>query len=66
VEVRWLSYTIAVIVNPVHRFHRSMTRPFFSKDRISHFDIFERHADDAIAQLKARLHEGYPVDVQVI
>lgn len=21
-----------------------MTRPFFSKDRISHFDLFDRHA----------------------
>jgi len=42
-----------------------MTRPFFSRERISHFDIFERHADDAIRQLKARLKEGHPVDAQV-
>ncbi|KAH7888187.1 cytochrome P450 [Phlebopus sp. FC_14] len=48
----------------IWKFHRSMTRPFFSKDRISHFDIFEKHAEDAIAQLKARLREGYPVDFQ--
>lgn len=41
-----------------------MTRPFFTKDRISHFDIFDRHAQDAIAQLKARLAEGFPVDIQ--
>ncbi|KAG6841331.1 hypothetical protein C0991_012156 [Blastosporella zonata] len=41
-----------------------MTRPFFSKDRITHFDIFERHAQDAIQQLKARLKEGHPVDIQ--
>lgn len=41
-----------------------MTRPFFSKDRISHFDIFERHATDALGQLKARLREGYAVDIQ--
>ncbi|KAG6830203.1 hypothetical protein H0H92_001790 [Tricholoma furcatifolium] len=46
------------------KFHRAMTRPFFSKDRITHFDIFERHAQDAIQQLKARLKEGYPVDIQ--
>ena len=25
------------------KFHRGMTRPFFNKDRISHFDIFERY-----------------------
>lgn len=42
-----------------------MTRPFFSKDRIAHFDIFERHAVEVIAQMKARFNEGYPVDFQV-
>lgn len=42
-----------------------MTRPFFSKDRISHFEIFDRHAADAIDQVKARMREGYAVDVQV-
>ncbi|KAF8665619.1 hypothetical protein AX16_000075 [Volvariella volvacea WC 439] len=46
------------------KFHRAMTRPFFSKDRISHFDIFDRHAMDALSQLSARLKEGYPVDIQ--
>ena len=42
-----------------------MTRPFFSRDRISHFDNFDRHAEDAIRQFKDRLHEGHPVDFQV-
>ncbi|CAA7268977.1 unnamed protein product [Cyclocybe aegerita] len=46
------------------KFHRAMTRPFFSKDRISHFDIFDRHAADALNQLKTRLREGYSVDIQ--
>ncbi|KAF4600440.1 hypothetical protein EYR38_005067 [Pleurotus pulmonarius] len=46
------------------QFHRSMTRPFFSKDRISHFDVFDRHADDALNQTKARLADGYPIDFQ--
>ncbi|TFK64703.1 cytochrome P450 monooxygenase pc-3 [Pluteus cervinus] len=46
------------------KFHRSMTRPFFSRDRIVHFDIFDRHAIDAISQLKKRLKEGFPVDIQ--
>ncbi|KAH0839505.1 cytochrome P450 [Lanmaoa asiatica] len=45
-------------------FHRSMTRPFFTRDRISDFEIFEKHADDAIGQLKARLRQGYPADFQ--
>ncbi|KAI6140924.1 cytochrome P450 [Pisolithus thermaeus] len=48
----------------IWKFHRSMTRPFFSKDRVSHFDIFEKHAEGAINQAKARLQEGYPVDFQ--
>ncbi|KAF9443684.1 cytochrome P450 [Macrolepiota fuliginosa MF-IS2] len=46
------------------KFHRGMTRPFFSKDRVSHFEIFERHAVNALDQLKARLREGFPVDIQ--
>lgn len=42
-----------------------MTRPFFSRDRISHFDIFNRHADEVIDLLVTRLQEGYAVDIQV-
>lgn len=42
-----------------------MTRPFFSKDRISHFDIFGRHADDGIRFMKERFRAGYAVDFQV-
>ncbi|TDL13977.1 hypothetical protein BD410DRAFT_681054, partial [Rickenella mellea] len=30
------------------KFHRTMTRPFFSRDRISHFDIFGRHAEEVV------------------
>lgn len=46
------------------RFHRSMTRPFFSKERISHFDIFDRHADEAISSIVRRHREGYAIDFQ--
>jgi len=42
-----------------------MTRPFFSKDRVSHFEIFDRHAANAIEQVKERMRQGYAVDVQV-
>ncbi|KAJ3808258.1 cytochrome P450 [Lentinula aff. lateritia] len=42
----------------------NMTRPFFSKTRISDFDIFERHADDAISAMKQRLAQGYPIEFQ--
>ncbi|PPQ86757.1 hypothetical protein CVT25_012402 [Psilocybe cyanescens] len=34
------------------------------KERISHFDNFDRHAEDAISLLKTRFREGHPVDFQ--
>ncbi|KAJ7923482.1 cytochrome P450 monooxygenase pc-1 [Mycena leptocephala] len=46
------------------KFHRQMTRPFFSRERISHFDIFDRHADDVISLLRQRMKGGYSVDFQ--
>ncbi|KAJ7614903.1 cytochrome P450 [Roridomyces roridus] len=46
------------------KFHRQMTRPFFHRERISDFDLFESLADKAVTQIKARLREGYPVDMQ--
>lgn len=46
------------------KFHRSITRPFFSRDRISDFDIFDRHADLVIAKLKERLNQGIAVNIQ--
>jgi hypothetical protein len=41
-----------------------MTRPFFSKDRISHFELFDSRCEDALSQMRQRLREGYPVDIQ--
>ena len=46
------------------RSQRSMTRPFFSKDRISDFELFDRHADQVISKMKERFKEGIAVDVQ--
>ena len=46
------------------RFHRSMTRPFFSKDRISDFELFDHHADQVISKMRERFKEGIAVDVQ--
>ncbi|TRM61562.1 cytochrome P450 [Schizophyllum amplum] len=46
------------------KFHRTMTRPFFNKEKIAHFDNFDRHADDIIRQAKKRLAEGFPIDFQ--
>ncbi|KAJ7689971.1 cytochrome P450 [Mycena rosella] len=46
------------------KFHRAMTRPFFKRDRISDFELFDRHSLDAIVHIKKRLKEGYPFDFQ--
>jgi cytochrome P450 len=49
---------------PRFRFHRSIIRPFFSRDRISDFNIFDRHADLVISKLKERFARGIAVDIQ--
>ncbi|PIL36941.1 cytochrome P450 [Ganoderma sinense ZZ0214-1] len=36
------------------KFHRTMTRPYFSRDRIAHFEMFDRHADVAIKAMRER------------
>jgi len=41
-----------------------MTRPFFSRDRISHFNLFERHADELIGLMVQRFRDGHAIDVQ--
>ncbi|KAF7346208.1 hypothetical protein MSAN_01847700 [Mycena sanguinolenta] len=45
-------------------FHRSLSRPYFSRDRFSHFDMFDRHADDVISLIKERMKTGYAIDFQ--
>ncbi|KAH7926999.1 cytochrome P450 [Leucogyrophana mollusca] len=44
--------------------HRTMTRPFFNRDRIGHFDIFDRHADQAVNLMKERFRSGLAIDFQ--
>ena len=46
------------------KFHRTMTRPFFSRDRITHSALFGRYADAAIQAMKTRFNEGYAIDIQ--
>ncbi|EJF62809.1 cytochrome P450 monooxygenase pc-2 [Dichomitus squalens LYAD-421 SS1] len=46
------------------KFHRSMTRPYFSRDRISHFEMFDRHADLALKKMKERFRGGHAIDFQ--
>ncbi|KAG2131952.1 cytochrome P450 [Suillus cothurnatus] len=52
------------VFNSDGKLHRTMTRPFFTQDRISHFEIFDRHADHAIALAKERFRAGLAVDFQ--
>ncbi|KAL4249120.1 cytochrome P450 family protein [Abortiporus biennis] len=44
--------------------HRAMTRPFLTKDRVSDFEMLDRHADHAIFKLKERFSSGMAVDFQ--
>ena len=37
----------------------------FTRERISHFDLFDRRASQVISKLRGRLREGYAVDFQV-
>jgi len=43
-----------------------MVRPFFNKDRISDFNIFDRHADQVVTKMKERFRRGIAVDVKDI
>jgi len=46
------------------KFHRSMTRPFFNRERTSDFHIFVRHTEESLIKMKSRLREGISVDFQ--
>lgn len=45
--------------------HRSITRPFFAKDRIRDFEIFDKHAMKAVSKMKRRFNEGYALNLEV-
>src|SRR5437660_12410280 len=42
-----------------------MTRPFFTRERISDFDIYDRNCDKALEAAKDRLRQGHPIEFQV-
>ena len=67
VEVsRTVSFSCSTNLIQWTRFHRAMTRPFFTRERISDFEIYDRNADLSLQEAKKRLSEGYSFDVQVI
>jgi len=45
--------------------HRSIARPFFTKDRIKDFEIFDKYAMKAIDKMKRRFNEGYALNFEV-
>ena len=65
------TYTISAtlgtfnLIFEISRFHRSMTRPFFTRERISDFDIYDKNCSSALKLARTRLEEGYPFDFQV-
>ena len=42
-----------------------MTRPFFARDRVTDFDLFDRHAEMVVSKLKERFAQGEAIDFQV-
>ncbi|KAF9475902.1 cytochrome P450 monooxygenase pc-3 [Pholiota conissans] len=46
------------------KFHRAMTRPFFTRERISDFEIYHRNCDLSLRLAKERIAEGHAVDFQ--
>ncbi|KAF7335760.1 Cytochrome P450 monooxygenase pc-3 [Mycena venus] len=46
------------------KFHRGISRPFFTKERVSNVHGYAQHSTRAIQLLTDRLQSGYPVDFQ--
>ena len=42
-----------------------MARPFFTRERISDFDIYDKNCVSALQLARTRLAEGYPIEFQV-
>lgn len=53
----WLFYSAEIQ-------HRSMARPFFSRDRISNFEMFDRHATRAISIISSLESCNKPCEAQ--
>ncbi|KAH8832425.1 cytochrome P450 monooxygenase pc-1 [Flagelloscypha sp. PMI_526] len=48
----------------IWKFHRGLTRPHFNREKITDFDLFDRHSNEAIQLIKDRCAAGYAVDFQ--
>lgn len=47
------------------KMHRSMTRPFFTRDRITDFNIFDHHSEALIKKIREESDAGVAFDFQV-
>ena len=45
--------------------HRSIARPFFTKDRIKDFEIINKYSMKAIDKMKQRFNEGCALNFEV-
>lgn len=61
---RYLQHSAPPIPIPNHHQGRALARPFFSKDRISDFAIFERVSSTALNILSSRASHRQAIDVQ--
>lgn len=43
----------------IHRFHRSTTRPFFSRERVTDFEIYELHTSEAIQVIASHVERAF-------
>ncbi|KAF8498338.1 cytochrome P450 [Gautieria morchelliformis] len=48
------------------QFHRKITRPFFARERVTDFGIFDANALITLRQMQARFDEGHAIDFQDI
>ncbi|KAF8749700.1 cytochrome p450 [Rhizoctonia solani] len=46
------------------KFHRNMTRPFFVRERISEFDLFDKYAQKFLARMDEHTDTNVPMDIQ--
>ncbi|THH32681.1 hypothetical protein EUX98_g1506 [Antrodiella citrinella] len=44
--------------------HRAMARPFFSRDRVTDFEVFDRHADQALSVISSLASSQAPIEMQ--
>ncbi|KAF8331895.1 cytochrome P450 monooxygenase CYP63 [Cantharellus anzutake] len=51
---------------PKAKVHRAMTRPFFARERIRDFNIFDHYSEKAIKHFRARAEINQSIDVQDI